>query len=235
MISSGKDFTTGLFFRFSIPKRLRTILFYLVVTFCCSYSFSLQGLSEEYFQDDYAEKITITDLSLELNIPPGWLIDYLELSPETARDYSIEELGISLEEVEEVRLAFENRKWRFSWNIVAVGMLVIFLSLSLTGVFISLLSRIVIFSERQEKKGKPDREKSLERKKAKVGIGDVKSRDSGYNAVIAAITALHFHLEEAEEFGKMTLSWKREPSSVWRTSGKFEMPNRIIREIKKTR
>jgi len=191
------------------------------------------GLYEKKVKYSYSETTTLSELSKQLSIPTSKLKDFLELPQETNNNLSLGELGINSDQVKSAQHLFRKRIWGFSWNIVLVGMLVIFCSLSLTGFFIGLLSKVVIFSEKPPTKPLAVKAKTKKREPTKVKISDIKSRDAGYNAVVAAITALHFHLQEAEEISKMTLSWKREPVSVWKTSGKFTMPNRIIHEIKK--
>ena len=205
------------------------ILILILATFMIN---PLQGLYEKISVYEYSAEDTIAELSLNLSIPASKLIEFFELPIETDRGLTLAELNISADDVEAARQKFRKTIWGFSWNIVLVGMLVIFSSLSLTGLLIGALSRAVIFSERPAKTAKSAKGKTEDREAKRIKVDDLKSRDSGYNAVIAAITALHFHLKEAEEISKMTLSWKREPISVWRTSGKLDMPNRVIRSLK---
>jgi Na+-transporting methylmalonyl-CoA/oxaloacetate decarboxylase gamma subunit len=193
---------------------------------------TLQGRYGDRISYRYTPETTLAEVSTQTGIPVVNLINYLELPADTDRTKTLSELGVTGERIEEARSHFSDKVWGFSWNIVLVGMIVIFVSLSLTGFFINLLSRIVKLSERERTKAATKKKKSGEQETKRVKIKDIKSRDTGYNAIVAAITALHFHLQEAEELSKMTLAWKREPVSVWKTSGKFDMPNRVIREKK---
>ena len=191
------------------------------------------GIFEKKVHFEYSEEITLEELSKQLSIPTGKLKEYFKLPPALDNTSTLAELNVDKAKVEAAHKQFRNRIWGFSWNVVLVGMLVIFCSLSLTGFFIGLLSKIVKYSENTVSQDRKSDKKRTKKESTRVKIADLKSRDAGYNAVIAAITALHFHLQEAEELSKMTLSWKREPVSVWKASGKFEMPNRLLGNRKK--
>lgn len=191
---------------------------------------SLQADSEFQVFRDYSQKTTLSELSEELGIPATKLKEYFHLSSDTDKHTTLHDLEISEESIEAAKEHFRRDLWRFSWNIVLVGMLVIFCSLSLTGLFIGLLSKLVFLSERKELP-KKEQKSTQNRVKAGLKVKDLKSRDAGYNAAIAALTALHFHLQEAEELSKMTLSWTREPVSVWKTSGRLDSPNRIYAKL----
>jgi Na+-transporting methylmalonyl-CoA/oxaloacetate decarboxylase gamma subunit len=198
------------------------------IIFCLPFATIHTSVHHE-IDDLNLEEISFTELAFRLSIPPGKLIKYFDLDPDINRSMTPAELGIDRKSIDQARLRFKKNKWRFSWNIVLLGMLVIFSSLSLTGLFISLLSKVVLFSESS------DKSIAYLKKKKNEGLRNIKSRDTSYNAVVAAITAFHLHIQEAEEFGKMTLSWKREPVSVWKTSGKLDMPNRILLTNPKTK
>jgi ornithine carbamoyltransferase len=208
----------------------RVLLILLLIT---ASVVTLYGRYDDRTGYRYTPETTLAEVANQTGIPVINLINYLELPVDTDRNMTLEELAVTEDMIEEARSHFSGKIWGFSWNIVLVGMLVIFSSLSLTGLFIGLLSRIVKLSERETKSLSAKKKKSAGRETKRVKIKDIKSRDTGYNAIVAAITALHFHLQEAEELSKMTLAWKREPVSVWKTSGKFDMPNRVIREKKK--
>ncbi|MBW6515525.1 MAG: OadG family protein [Candidatus Cloacimonetes bacterium] len=204
-------------------------LLFIVIVFSVLLVEPIYCVYQKKVDYEYSEETTLEELSKQLSIPSDKLKKYLDLPLGLDNTTTLAELQIDQEKVEKAHKQFRSKIWGFSWNIVLVGMLVIFCSLSLTGLFIGLLSRVVKYSEKPPIYGKKsDNDKKQVAKKVK--IADLKSRDAGYNAVIAAITALHFHLQEAEELSKMTLTWKREPVSVWKTSGKFDMPNRVLRE-----
>lgn len=200
-----------------------TIFVFLLVLMVLLPLSSLSAKQHEEAIGKYTKDSTITEVSLSLGIPSSKLVEHLGLDPDTDRTMTLSDLQIDPDEVERARIGFKKESWRFSGNIVIVGMLVIFLSLSVTGLFVALLSKVVSVSENSGSKGK---------KVNKASPIDVKSRDTSYNAIVAAITALHLHLQDAEEFGKMTLSWEREPVSVWKTTGKLDMPNRVYRKEK---
>ena len=193
----------------------------------------MYGMYDKKINFEYTENTTLEELAKQLSIPPSKLKEHLELPAETNIHATLAQLGVDQEMVSQAQTEFRKKIWGFSWNIVLVGMLVIFSSLSLTGLFIGLLGKVVRYSENTRQRKQILRGKKARSKTVKASMGDIKSRDAGYNAVIAAITALHFHLQEAEELSQMTLSWKREPVSVWRTSGKFDLPNRVLGDRKK--
>lgn len=214
-----------------IKKFQQLLLLLAILSFL--WASPLNGTAADNVPGERLESSTLLDLSREESIPPSRLKEYLELPSETDKNISLAELNITDENIEVARTGFRRGLWRFSWNIVIVGMIVIFLSLSLTGILIGILSRLVIFSEKSPTRGIKTSKKSVKKGATGVKIENIKSRDTGNKAVIAAITALHLHLQEAEELSKMTLSWKREPVSVWKTSGKFDMPNRVLGERKR--
>jgi hypothetical protein len=180
-------------------------------------------IPEEVLKSGIPEDTALVELSVILGIPTSKLLEILKVNPETSLYTTIEELGITQEDIESARKEFRKIRWGYSWSIVLIGMIVIFLSLSLTGFLVGQIRHLA--KNPREKKPK---------KKIIPRLANVKYRDTSYNSVIAAITALHLHLQEAEESSKMTIAWSREPVSVWKTSNKFNMPNRAIRGLKRS-
>ena len=164
---------------------------------------------------------TLTQVSVSLGIPTAKLLELLNIDPDTNLNSTIRELNIDQNQIDYATIRFRKELWGYSLNIVLIGMVVIFLSLSLTGIIVGQLRFIAT--------------KNLDKAAKQIipKLDNVKYRDTSYNSVVAAITALHLHLQEAEESSKMTLAWSREPVSVWKTSSKFSMPNRAILGLKR--
>lgn len=168
-----------------------------------------------------AFNITLDDLSLVLSVPTGKIIEALELDEDVDRSkLIIDDLGLGLQEIKEAYDRFKEQRWHYSWNIVLVGMIVIFSSLALTGFFVGQLSSI----GREKKPGKktkqhPDTQNDAKQKK---------------DSVIAAIATVHLHLKEAEESERLIIAWNREPVCVWKTSGKMVMPNQARENLRQS-
>jgi len=166
-----------------------------------------------------AFNITLDDLSLILSVPAGKLIEALGEHEDIDRSILIEDLGIGINEIQEAYRKFIEQRWSYSWNIVLVGMIVIFSSLALTGFLVGQLSNI-------GRKKRPKKEQKTNTQDQKI-----EKKDS----LIAAITTVHLHIKEAEESERLIIAWNREPVCVWKTSGKMMMPYQLRETLKTSR
>jgi len=195
------------------------VLIYLALLVLMSSSVALLAVSG----DTISPETSLYDLSIKLDVPVKTLKEYFKLDSKANVNASISSLGIDGSMIENAYSQFQDRKWVFSWGVVLIAMVVILLSLAATGFFVYAFGVAVNYFDRDKKI--LTRVDNLNK--------SIKSRDTSYDAVIAAIIALHCHLKEAEESEKLTLAWKREPVSVWKASSKFYLPNRTITERKK--
>jgi len=168
---------------------------------------------------EYSTDNTLREISLLSSIPVSKLSELLIPGEEVETDVPLESLGISIDDVETARIKFEDQLWRYSWNIVLVGMIVIFASLIVTGLCVGHL-HLVVSTNFPKTKDKIKKSQNVE----KVGK---------YTDIIAAITAVHLHIKNAEDDEKLIIAWNREPVSVWKTSSKFLMPNMMYESKKK--
>lgn len=160
--------------------------------------------------------ITLGEIAVSQGIPVRELIKDLPdtgdmvLQPGT----TLEESGLTAQDIETAVSAFEERTMMFGFNIVGLGMLVVFISLVLVGLIIGSLKHF-------EKKSKPQKTGI----RTSVGTITTNQPDISQNAVVAVVMALHMHVTEARERKKLMLTWSRAPISMWRASNKTNMPN----------
>ncbi len=168
--------------------------------------------------------MTLLQTARAMKMPVKKLVQKLELPHETPRTSTIGELGITKEQLEEVHKDFHGNLMAFCTSITITGMLVVFLSLIVTGVIISQIKHI---NQKPKKVNTPEQT-------VKTSIGKVTGPqpDISTNAIIAVITALHLHIAEAEERQKLLLTWKRAPLSLWRGSSRSAMPNQTYFQAK---
>lgn len=121
--------------------------------------------------------------------------------------------------IEKLSTKFDQDVLKFAAKITLVGMLVVFLSLIITGMFISNIKHF-------SKTGKPQVTKKKE-KVVKTSIGEVKTSegDLSTNSVVVVITAIHLHLLEVEAKNKINMDWRRAPVSMWKSVSKAKFPN----------
>jgi len=171
-------------------------------------------INTEQTDIDYNSDTNLIELSTILSIPVSKLREYFELPENIDEDKTLYELGITNNSINEASIKFEKEKWQYSLNIVLVGMIVIFSSLSLTGLFISQLRRI----------GGEKKYKSISKNLSDKEHGKRISTNyaNNHNNIIAAIATLKIYTLEAEENEKLIIAWNREPVSVWKTSGKLQ-------------
>ena len=165
--------------------------------------------------EDLSIKMSLIDFSKQIDIPMKKLNSYFELKMDTDRTLSFIELNISLEQMKKIVITYNNEKIYYLWNIVLTGMSIVFISLSIIAVIISLFKHIHLI-EKIKNRQMTKRKTNIKRITAVKGITT--------EGAIAAITAAVFLHEQAiEEDFKLLLNWRRAKISNWKTSG--TMPN----------
>jgi len=172
---------------------------------------------------------TIADLSKATEIPIKKLETIMK------RDFNqhdlLIDLGITQEDVTSIIKTYEEVKSDFFWNIVLIGMVIVFASLILTGFMIGLLRHVNIFEELKEKK-------ALAKTKAgKPKIKKITTTDGNLSSdsIVAVITAIYLHELEVDERNKMNLTWKRTPLSMWKAANAVNLPNRNFHKVRRTK
>jgi len=162
---------------------------------------------------NFTPSTTLIEVSTQTNIPVKKIAQYLKLEDQTKYNLSLQEIGVSSEDVSNALAEYETNKKSFYTGITLVGMGIVFTSLLLAGFIISLLKYI----------GKPKNNVNIV---TSVGTVTAPQKHLNSNGVVAAITAMFLH--DAEEKDKIDLTWKRQTSSMWKAAGMIE--NRIFED-----
>jgi len=154
--------------------------------------------------NNFKPNSTLQEISAQTNIPLKKITQYLELNDETRYKMSIQELGITIEEIHSAIAKYNANKNSFYTGIALVGMGIVFTSLLLVGIIINSLQHL----NKQKKKIKV---------KTSVGTVSAPAEHINSNGIIAAITTILLH--DTEESSKIELTWKRRTISMWKASG----------------
>lgn len=110
------------------------------------------------------------------------------------------------------------------WNIVIVGMIIIFLSLIVIAILVSLLRN---FHKRADYK-KNDRKKEIIAKKISK-FKPIQNKEQqpplDHNIQLAILTTIFLYENEIENQSKMLLTMKRTKTCTWKQSSRLLMPN----------
>lgn len=174
------------------------------------------------------KKSTIMSISKNFDVPMKKLRGKLNIARKDSYK-TLEELNIPVKKANKVVEDFLNNFMKFSWGLVFLGMLVVFLSLLLIGFIIGQLQHLENIGKKKTKKKIPN---SVS---VNTSIGKVTavSDQISANAIVAAVTAIHLHILEIEETNKLLLTWKRTSLNLWRYYYKFKMPNREFSQLKR--
>ncbi len=167
--------------------------------------------------------MTLRDAATELKMPVKKLMQRLDIPEDAQATDTIAELEIQQAQLEEIHEEFHTNLMGFCTSMTVIGMMVVFLSLIVTGLIISQMKHL----NRSKKK-------TAQTKTVETSIGKITGPqpDISTNAIVAVITALHMHIAEAEERQKLILTWKRAPLSLWRGSSRNAMPNQTYFQVK---
>lgn len=182
------------------------ILFMIVFTVTC--------FAEEK-KLNFAPSTTLLEISAQSDIPVKKITQYLKLKDQTEFNVSMQELGISNEDLKKAFAEYHANTKSFYTGIILVGMGIVFVSLLLVGFIINLLQHI----------GEPKKKKKAV---VQTSVGKVTAPKDhiSSNGVVAAITAMFLH--DAEERDKIDLTWKRQTISMWKAAGMVE--NRVFED-----
>jgi len=180
---------------------MKKIIFLIIIVF------AVLSFAEEKFS--FAPTTTLQKISTQTNIPVKQITQYLKLNDQTKFNITIQELGISNEDINNALKDYNANKKSFYTGIIFVGMGIVFASLLLVGFIINLLQHI----------GNPKKKKSSATRTS-VGKVTISEGQISSNGIIAAITAMFLH--DAEERDKINLTWKRQTISMWQAAGMVE-------------
>jgi len=156
---------------------------------------------------NWDEEITLQELAAEIHMPLKKLKECLDLSIKTDNQTTLSELQIGITETKKAIERYNKQRFSYYRSIVFLGMIIVFVSLIITAIFISLLKHLEYDKKaKKQKKQKSDYKRSPE------------SMQVNSNAIVAAITTVFMHEMEVEQQNNMKLTWKRAPLSLWKVS-----------------
>ena len=158
---------------------------------------------------------TIHELAGSESVPVKNVAAELELELSEAVGRSLADLGISRSAAADAIESYREGEPGMVGNIVAVGMTIVFASLVVVALLISLFRHLHIF-DRDRDRSKPRSVKSV--------VGTITSKgDLSARSIAAVVAAIFLHEEEVDAENRLLLTWRRASTSVWRTGG--AMPN----------
>lgn len=165
------------------------------------------------------ERLTLQEAAVRADIPVKKLKNYLELNLLTDNSLTMAELKIAQADYQQIIENYNRNRKSFYIGIVLVGMSIVFLSLALVGFIINHI-RILHFFD------------NFRRNKITSAPVTISTTARGINLsqndIVALITAIYLHEQEAEEQDRLLLTWKRASISMWKAAGKIRMPNLLF-------
>jgi len=178
------------------------------------------ALAQQSVVFGFNESNTLTEIANIKQIPVKKLKAMLDLSAldRNIDNLSIQALRLKPEQITEISEKFYNRTVLYGSSITLVGMLIVFSSLALISI---IISQFHLFNKKDE---------SQDTKIIITRTGKIKSapRDLNRDTIVAAITALHIHIQSIEERRKLLLTFKRTPINLWHSTNVINMPNRAF-------
>ncbi len=183
------------------------------------------GFASEQINLEIKPNMTLQQISNETHIPVKKIINLLD--GDYSKETTVVETGLTNDAIEKAIEKYNSIKIHYYWSIVAVGMVIVFLSLILIGFIIGLLEHLNIIDKVKEKKA--------DAKKSKTKIKKITPIDGNLSndAIVAVVTAIYLHELEVEEKNKMNLTWKRQPLSMWRSSNIANLPNSSFYKLRR--
>ncbi len=181
------------------------------------------------------ESRTLRELSEDTSYPIKKLSSKLGLNiDESQYDKPLSRFGITVERVNQAIADYEEGKNQFIWNIVATGMIIVFIALIATGSVVALLE---YFHRLSTRKGKRKGQQKLEaepetppvpvrrrRRYAEPVKRSGEDEQPDWHTIVAIATAIRLHESSIEEANRILATWTKASVSAWKTSR--TMPNR---------
>jgi hypothetical protein len=189
----------------------------LVCLLSCGIASAVIALGEREQEPLYQSSWTLQEFAETNQVPPRKISTALGKDFDTKASATLSELGVTMGDAEEALGEYRKGELGFLRNIAEIGMLIVFLSLIVVAVLISLLRHLHIF----EKKASGV---EAEKKAVRSIVGTIRSSgDMSDYALAAVVAAIFLHEEEVEEENKLLLTWKRASTNMWKASR--SMPN----------
>lgn len=156
---------------------------------------------------DFSEETTLLEISQQTNIPVKKIAEYLELKDQINFAVSLGELNISNQQLQKAIAAYQENKNVFFRSVVIIGMSIVFLSLILVGVIISLLQHL------GSKKQLPPKSAGTSSRRVSAAEEKMSGKE-----IIAAVAAFCLHHSELAQGDELKLTWTRPSQSNWKNS-----------------
>lgn len=197
-------------------KKIFVIIMLALFAFC---------FASEQMNLEIKPNMTLQQISNETHIPVKKIINLLD--GDYSKETTVVETGLTNDAIEKAIEKYDSIKIHYYWSIVAVGMVIVFLGLILTGFIIGLLEHLNMIDKVKEKKA--------DAKKSKTKIKKITPIDGNLSndAIVAVVTAIYLHELEVEEKNKMNLTWKRQPLSMWKSSNIANLPNSSFYKLRR--
>ncbi len=154
---------------------------------------------------DFSVETTLLEVSRQNDIPAKKLRELLGLAIDTDLQANLAELDVSPQQLQAAMADYRENKIPYFRGFVIIGISIVFLSLMLVGLVISLLQHLCL-------------EKKRKTVKTKAGIVSAPQAEITKNGIIAAITAFCLQQTESKEENNLKLTWNRPSQSQWRNS-----------------
>jgi hypothetical protein len=177
-------------------------------------------LAQETLKYGFNETSTLLQISVKYHIPVKKLKHLLELDPNNPalNHRTVQSLNLELEDIMAAVKEFEETLDKTGYNIILVGMLVVFAALFITSIVILQLRHLNILTQEKQPVQKVKINQTGKLLAAHPSITN--------NDIVAAITALQIYRRQIEERRRLALTFHRDKANYWRAAGLYAMPNR---------
>jgi hypothetical protein len=181
-------------------------------------------LAQQTIEYGFNDISTLAFISAKFNVPIKKLkfLLGLDANDPTLNNRSIQSIDISLGQVRDAIVEFEETLYSTGANIILVGMLVVFASLFFTSVIIMQLRHLNF--ARQDKITPPKIKLNADGKLLSA------HPNVSHNEIVAVITAMHIYRMKLLERRHLNLTFQRDKANYWRAAGIIAMPNRNFKK-----
>ena len=152
---------------------------------------------------------TLHELAASESVPVKQLATELDLDLEEVRGRSLTQLRVSQRDAEEAVRRYREREGTVLGSIVAVGMIIVFVSLVVVAFLINMFRYFHLFDRLPAKRG--DRS-------VRTVVGTITSKgDMSEQSIAAVVAAIFLHEDDVESENRLLLTWKRASTNIWRT------------------
>jgi len=177
-------------------------------------------LAQETLKYGFNETSTLLQISSKFHVPVKKLKSILKLDPNNSalNHRTLQSLNLDLEDILAAVKEFDDTLDKTGYNIILVGMLVVFVALFVTSIVIMQLRHLNILTQDKQ----PVQKVKINQSGKLLSVHPTITN----NDIVAAITALQIYRRQIEERRRLALTFHREKANYWRAAGLYSMPNR---------